>query len=209
MELTEQILQQIFSNNPNIGNFVNPLNKELNNNEINTLERVSCFLAQVGVESMNFTHLSENLNYSAQGLLKTFPTHFDEDLANQYQRNPEKIANRVYANRMGNGDEDSGDGFRYRGHGIIMITGKNNTQALANDLNLDLDQTIQYLQTIEGAVAAGTWFWQKNDCSNFADNNDFVGLTKRINGGTIGLQDRQNLYDQAKQILQDSGIFAS
>ena len=120
--------------------------------EINTLNRAAGFLAQCSHESNNFRILEENLNYSADALIKVFPKYFKSlDEAKLYARNPEKIANKVYANRMGNGDEASGDGFKYRGRGFIQLTGKNNYQMFAETLKLSLDETINYCTTKQSA----------------------------------------------------------
>jgi putative chitinase len=129
---------------------------------------------------------------------KYFPT---EDLAKKYERKPEMIANRVYANRMGNGDEPSGDGFKYRGRGLIQLTGKNNYTLFANALEISIEETVEYLETPAGACSSAGWFWDNNRLNDYCDRGDFVGLTKRINGGTIGLADRQHHYDVAYKLL--------
>jgi putative chitinase len=145
----------------------------------------------------------ENLNYSAKGLVGTFKKYFPtEEIAKQYERKPEKIANRVYANRMGNGDENSGDGYKYRGRGLIQLTGKFNYTKFSQSIDLSLDETVKYLETPEGAVASAGWFWDNNKLNRFCDNDDFITLTKRINGGTIGLADRKHHYEIALKVLQ-------
>lgn len=165
--------------------------------------RVAGFLAQIAHESGGFNFVKENLNYSAAGLRKTFKKYFPTDeLAQQYQRNPEKIANRVYANRMGNGDEQSGDGFKFRGRGLIQLTGKHNYTKFSQDLGISLDETVQYLETPNGAVSSAGWFWDNNKLNQYCDKNDFVTLTKRINGGTIGLEDRKHHYELALELLK-------
>jgi putative chitinase len=165
--------------------------------------RVAGFLSQVAHESGGFTATVENLNYSAKGLMGTFKKYFPtEDLAKQYERKPEKIANRVYANRMKNGDEQSGDGYKFRGRGLIQLTGRDNYTKFENDLGMNLEDTITYLETPNGAVASAGWFWDNNKLNQYCDKDDFVTLTKRINGGTIGLEDRKHHYDIAMEYLQ-------
>lgn len=160
--------------------------------DITTPERVAGFMAQCGHESRNFSVLSENLNYSASALNRIFPRYFERvgRSAQDYHRQPEKIANRIYGNRMGNGPEESGDGWTYRGGGLIQLTGKNNYTAFTEDVGIRLDQGPDYVRTKQGAIASACWFWDKNNINTYCDNNDIVGMTKRINGGTIGLEDR-------------------
>lgn len=183
--------------------YVDPLNEVCEHYEINTKNRIAGFLAQVAHESGGFNFVKENLNYGAKGLMTTFKKYFPtEEIATQYERKPEKIANRVYANRMANGDEASGDGFKFRGRGLIQLTGRSNYQRFANDLEVSLDDCVEYLETPEGAVASAGWFWDSNKLNRFCDNNDFVTLTKRINGGTIGLEDRKHHYELVLQFLE-------
>lgn len=166
-------------------------------------KRIAAFLAQVAHESGGFNFTKENLNYSADGLMKTFRKYFPTpDLAAQYARNPEKIANRVYANRMKNGDEQSGDGYKFRGRGLIQLTGRENYTKFSRSLDMDIDETISYLETPNGAVASAGWFWDNNKLNNYCDKDDFIGLTKRINGGTIGLSDRLHHYELALNKLE-------
>jgi putative chitinase len=165
--------------------------------------RLAGFLAQVAHESGGFNFIKENLNYSAKGLMTIFKKYFpNEEIANQYQRQPEKIANRVYANRMGNGDESSGDGYRFCGRGLIQLTGRTNYTKLSQDLGIGLEETVAYLETPNGAVSSAGWFWDNNNLNQYCDSNDFVTLTKRINGGTIGIEDRQQHFQQALNYLQ-------
>ena len=165
--------------------------------------RVAGFLAQIAHESGGFNFVAENLNYSAKGLMTIFKKYFpNEELANQYARKPEKIANKVYANRMKNGPEESGDGWKFRGRGLIQLTGRDNYTRFAAALDLDIDSTIAYLETPNGAVASAGWFWDNNKLNQFCDKDDFITLTKRINGGTIGLADRKHHYEIALKALQ-------
>jgi putative chitinase len=173
--------------------------------DIDTELRFSMFMAQCCHESNNFTVLVENLNYSADGLLKTFPTHFSKNEATQYARKPEKIANRVYANRMGNGDEDSGDGWKYKGTGVIQLTGKSNFTLLSADMYPDEpDYLLKYPEQLlipENAVIAACWFWDTNDLNSYADKQDIKGVTKKINGGNNGILERSKIYNDILDIL--------
>ena len=160
------------------------------------------FFAQTAHESGDFKAFSENLNYSAKGLRGVFGKYFPTDvIAAQYERQPEKIANKVYANRMGNGDEASGDGYRYCGRGLIQLTGKDNYTWFAASLHITPDEASEYLQTFEGAAQSACWFWETNNLNQWADKGDIVTLTKRINGGTIGLEDRIKHYEHALHVL--------
>ena len=170
---------------------------------IDSPARMAGFLAQCAHESANFSAVRENLNYSADGLNKIFPKYFKNAGRNaqEYHRQPEKIANVVYANRMGNGDEMSGDGWRFKGRGLIQLTGRTNYTLCGTDLEVDLIESPEYLETPEGAARSAGWYWWKNNLNAFADKNDIVGMTKRINGGTIGLEDRKNHYFHALEAL--------
>lgn len=205
MAITLEILQKIAPSTKveKLQNFVDPLQQACETYEINSMSRQSCFLAQVGHESGGFNAVKENLNYGAKGLMTTFKKYFsDEETALAYERQPEKIANRVYANRMGNGDEESGDGFKYRGRGLIQLTGKNNYTAFAEDMSMSLDEAVEYLETYEGACMSAAWFWWKNNLNAIADKEDMLTLTKKINGGTIGLEDRIHHFELAKGAFQ-------
>ena len=202
MEITQQQLAACIGNNPYLEQWCDALNKILPEYDINTPQRVAAFIAQAAHESGNFTALHENLNYRAETLMKVFPKYFPTDaLAQQYAHNPEMIANRVYANRMGNGDEASGDGFRYCGRGLIQLTGKSNYQAFADSVQMPLEDVPAYLQTFEGAVQSACWFWETNNLNQYADSGDILTMTKRINGGTIGLADRQAHYTHDLQVF--------
>lgn len=164
--------------------------------------RAAHFFAQTAHESGNFKAFSENLNYGAKGLRSIFGKYFKTDLeARLYERQPQKIANRVYANRMGNGDEASGDGFRYCGRGLIQLTGRDNYAFFAGSLDIPIEEAAEYLETFEGAVQSACWFWESNNLNQWADKDDILTLTKRINGGTIGLEDRKKHYEHAKHVL--------
>ena len=202
MEITKEQLGQCIGNNPYLEHWAEALNKILPEYEINTPQRVAAFIAQAAHESGNFNALHENLNYRAPTLRKVFPKYFSTDeLANEYAMQPEKIANKVYANRMGNSDEASGDGFRYCGRGLIQLTGKSNYQAFADSIEIPVEQVPEFLQTFEGAIQSACWFWESNNLNQYADNNDILTMTKRINGGTIGLADRTNHYHHALEVF--------
>jgi putative chitinase len=184
--------------------YVEPLNNVGNYyNMFDNVNRIAGFLAQIAHESGGFNFIKENLNYSADGLQKVFPKYFPNiEIANQYARQPEKIANKVYANRMGNGDEASGDGYKFCGRGLIQLTGKDNYTKYAASVQRELDDAIAYLETAAGAVSSAGWFWNVNKLNDYADKGDIVGMTKRINGGTNGLDDRTSLYNTALAALK-------
>lgn len=201
-DFTEEKLKKCLSRNKNPRDLFESLEKVLPKYEITTVERVAAFLAQCGHESLDFTVLQENLNYGAKGLLGLFKKYFpNEALAKQYERKPEKIANRIYANRMGNGPEESGDGWAHRGRGAIQLTGKLNYQAFANSIGLTLEDAITYCATMDGAIESACWFWQKNKLNAIADKKDVLAMTKKINGGTIGLEDRKKHYEHNIEVL--------
>ena len=172
---------------------------------IDTPLRQAAFLAQINHESGHLNFVKENLNYKAESLRKVFPKYFPTDeIANQYASMPNKqeaIANKVYANRMGNGDEASGDGFRYKGRGLIQLTGKDNYTFFAGSLGISVEEAAEYMHTFEGAAQSACWFWENNNLNQWADKGDILTLTKRINGGTIGLEDRIKHYEHALHVL--------
>jgi putative chitinase len=188
--------------NPYIDQWYEALDQLLDDYEINTPLRVSHFIAQCAHESGNFVFIKENLNYKAASLRKIFSKYFPTDeLAAQYANKPERIANRIYANRMGNGPEESGDGFRYCGRGLIQLTGKDNYTFFAGSLGISVEEASEYLQTFEGAAQSACFFWEQNRLNRFADANDVKGLTRAINGGFIGLEDRIKHTNHALHIL--------
>jgi len=187
----EEIIQQ----------YVQPLNDVMEFYEINNKQRIAMFLAQVGHESGGLTTIKENLNYSADRLKVIFPKYFKGVDTTAFAKNPEKIANRVYANRMGNGDEASGDGYRYCGRGLIQLTGKSNYKAFADDMEWSLEDAVESLKVPEGAAWSAGWFWDSRELNDWADKGDVLTVTKKINGGTIGLEDRKSHYEAALQIF--------
>jgi putative chitinase len=205
MQITREQLQQIIPKNPYIDQWCSALNQLLPDYGIDTPQRVAAFLAQCAHESGNFVFLKENLNYRAASLRKIFPKYFSDDsIANQYASLPNKaeaIANRIYANRMGNGPEESGDGYRYCGRGLIQLTGRNNYEAFADSIESTPEEVSAYLETFEGAVQSACWFWETNNLNQFADTDDIKTMTRRINGGFIGLEDRIKHYEHAKHVF--------
>lgn len=206
MEVTLELLQHMCPKTKRnvLEGYLEPLNTVAQYYEMTANPaRLAGFLSQTAHESGGFNFIKENLNYSAKGLMTIFKKYFPtEDLAKQYERKPEKIANRVYANRMGNGPEESGDGYRFCGRGLIQLTGRQNYTKLANDLGISVEETALYLETPNGAVSSAGWFWDNNNLNQYCDKGDFITLTKRINGGTIGLADRQHHFDEAMRYLQ-------
>jgi len=204
-ELTIDQLKQIVPGNPYIDHWHEALCEILPDYDINTPQRLAAFLAQCAHESGGFKAIKENLNYRAVTLRKIFPKYFPTDeIANQYANLPNKqeaIANRVYANRMGNGPEDSGDGFRYCGRGLIQLTGKDNYTRYAQSTEQTVEEASEHLTTFEGCVQSAAWFWEANNLNQWADAGDILTLTKRINGGTIGLDDRKKHYAHALHVL--------
>lgn len=171
--------------------------------EVNTIERVAGFVAQCGHESAGFRVLSENLNYSAKALNTIFPKYFrraGRD-ANDYHRQPEKIANVIYASRMDNGDSSSGDGWRFRGGGILQLTGRYNYTEFGKAVDKTPEEAVEYVRTKKGALDSACWFWDTNNINKYCDSQDIVGMTKRINGGTIGLEDRKKHYLHALDVF--------
>lgn len=195
MKITEQQLRRCVPsvNGTRVKELVAVMNEYGERFGINTPLRMAHALAQFFYESGELNHVVENLNYSADGLLKTFPKYFKTRAdALAYARKPEKIANRVYANRMGNGSEASGDGWRYRGRGIVQLTGKAQYQAYQNSGFCvgNLVAHPEWLEKSPGAYKSALWFWYKNGCNELADKDDLTAITRRINGGTNGLSTR-------------------
>ena len=199
---TKEQLKEMIPRNPYVSQWYEAISSILPEYEINTPQRVAAFLAQCAHESGGFVFLKENLNYKAASLRKVFPKYFPDDAtAAAYANKPERIANRVYANRMGNGPEDSGDGWRYCGRGLIQLTGKDNYTFFAASIDVPVEEASEYLQTFEGAVQSACFFWDQNNLNKWADSGDILTLTKRINGGTIGLEDRIKHYEHALHIF--------
>lgn len=178
------------------------LQKTCDRYSINNVNRQSAFLGQCMHESNSFKVLQENLHYSANGLKAVWGSRFPTDeIANKYANHPDMIANKVYANRMGNGDEESGDGWRYRGRGIVQCTGKDLYKTLSDALNIDLIADPDLLMEMPYAVMSAGWFWNKKGLNALADAKDYKEMTKRINGGFNGLDDRIAKINQAMEVL--------
>jgi putative chitinase len=203
--LTLEQLRQMLPKNPYVADWHEALAQLLPDYDINTPRRIAAFVAQCAHESGNFMVLKENLNYRPATLRKIWPRHFPTDaIAADYASRLDKqrhIANRAYANRMGNGDEASGDGHKFLGRGLIQLTGRNNHQAFADSVEMDINDVPEYLGTFEGAAQSACWFWESNNLNRFADKGDIKGLTKAINGGYIGLEDRIKHYKHALHVM--------
>jgi len=201
-DFTEAKLKQILVGSPHVDQWFLAIQEILPDYEIDTAQRVACWLGQTAHESGGYRALRENLNYSAEGLNRIFKKYFPTiESAQPYARNPEKIANKVYANRMGNGDERSGDGYKYRGRGLIQLTGKSNYENFAMSIECSVEEAVEFLETYEGAVQSACWFWEANNLNKWADKDDVKQMTKIINGGYIGLEDRIKHIDHAVHIL--------
>ena len=205
--LTIEQLKQLLPKNPYVDHWYSALSQLLPDYEINTPQRIAAFVAQCAHESGGFMVLKENLNYKAATLRKIFPKYFPTDeMANQYASMPNKqeaIANLVYANRMGNGSPESGDGWKFCGRGLIQLTGRSNYESLAETLEMPLDEAVEYLETAGGALESAAWFWANNGLNEIADTDDIVRATKKVNGGTIGLEERTHLWEKARSVLGD------
>lgn len=204
-DFSKDKLGHILVGNLYLTNWYTALNQLLPDYDINTPQRVAAFVAQCAHESGGFRVLKENLNYKAASLRKVFPRYFPDDAtANRYASLPNKqeaIANRVYSNRMGNGPEESGDGWKFCGRGLIQLTGKENYTWFAASISITVEEAAEYLQTFEGAAQSACWFWENNNLNQWADKGDILTLTKRINGGTIGLDDRIKHYTHALEVF--------
>ena len=170
---------------------------------INTLKRIAVFVSQTSYESIEFTSVVENLNYSRNNLMILFPKHFNNQItAEAYAHKQKAIANKIYANRFGNGNEESGDGSRYRGRGLLQITGKESYKKFAEHAGFGIDDVIDYIVTPHGAVHSACWIWMIKDLNAYADAEDIIGMTKRITGGTINAAKRTELYEELRDELK-------
>jgi putative chitinase len=178
------------------------LQKTCDRYSIDNTVRQAAFLGQCGHECGNFKVFEENLNYRAETLMKLWPKRFPTlEFAKQYEKNPKKIANSVYASRMGNRDEASGDGYRFRGRGAIQLTGHSGYFHAGKACGVDFVMDPDLVATPKYALMTAGWFWSTHGCNPLAENADWVGLTKKINGGTIGLDDRIKHTQQAIAVL--------
>jgi putative chitinase len=182
------------------GKWFEPLQETFEKYQINTPQRQACFIGQCMHESGGFKFLKENLNYSAKALMATWPSRFpDMDMAEKYERQPEKIANKVYSGRMGNTED--GDGAKYIGRGLIQLTGKDNYMAFGEAIGEDLVSNPQLVEQPRYAALSAGWFWNKRGLNTLADAMDVTTMTVRINGGRIGIDDRIAKINKAIDIL--------
>ena len=209
--MTEAQLRAFLPTLPDPAVWTRALNAACDRFEISSPARLAAFLAQTAHESNGFTRLDENLNYSAERILAVWPKRFppsEDDERRACARNPERLANVVYARRMGNGDKASGDGWRFHGRGIIQITGRGNYRACGLGLGLDLEATPERVLDREIAALSAAWFWETRGCNELADDTseddddeDFERITVIINGGRSGLADRRAYWARAQQAL--------
>ena len=208
MKLTPSQLGAMIPTNNEVEEWCEELNKALDKYDIDTPKRIAGFISQCAHESRDFTATEENLNYSQASLERVFGRYFGPGKRNaaEYHRKPEKIANYVYmdeyrSKRGALGNVKEGDGWRFRGGGLKQLTGRNNYEGFAKDYDMTAEEAADWVRTKEGALASALWFWNKNNLNAIADTGDVVALTKRINGGDIGLADRQHRYGIAMQAL--------
>jgi putative chitinase len=208
MNLTPDRLAAMIPTNPDVEAWCDELNKALPKYQIDNAKRIAGFISQCAHESRDFTALEENLNYSEKALNSVFGRYFGPGKRNaaEYARNPEKIANYVYMDEFRSargalGNTEPGDGWRFRGRGLKQLTGRNNYTAFAKDYGITAEEAAEWLETREGALASALWFWGKNGLNAIADTGDVRAMTKRINGGDIGLDDRQRRYSAAIEAL--------
>jgi len=202
MQITADQIKVLYPQNKYPDDLAEVLNGAFDKYQINTVNRAAGFLAQCGHESNGFTVLKENLNYKAEGLNKIFHKYFPTvESAQPYAHNPEAIANRIYAGRMGNGNEQSGDGYKFRGRGAIQLTGRDSYTQFAQSMGVDLDTCIGDMETLDGALESAMWFWNTHGLNDICDRDNIVAMTKRVNGGTIGLEERIANYKKAKALL--------
>ena len=207
---TKEQIAKCAPRNKNAAELYEALSQVLPKYDINTPERVAAFMAQCGHESVDFSVLRENLNYSAKGLHGTWPKRFPTlESAAPYERNAEKIANKVYSDRMGNGPESSGEGWKFRGRGAIQLTGKDNYSRFAKDIGKTVDEAVAYVETLAGAIESACWFWKNNNLNVQSDARDMKAATKKINGGDLGLKERTDHFNHYLQYLSNGAPAAA
>lgn len=207
--LTETRFAAFLPDAPDIPTWTRVLNDAMDRFDVRTLRRVAAFLAQIAHESDEFRRVVENLNYTAKRLMQVWPKRFTSlAKARRYERQPKKLANYVYANRLGNGDEASGDGWRFRGRGLLQITGRGNYRATAQALALPLEDNPELLEQPGVAALAAAHFWKSRGLNELADDRntdnddeDFVTISVIINGGRTGLESRKRYWARAKAVL--------
>lgn len=199
--LTVEHVRAILKNNKEADQWHRAMVGILPKYKIDTPQRIAGFLAQCAHESLNFTVLEENLNYRAETLDKIFPKYFVKAgrKAAEFEKKPEKIANVIYSGRMGN--TQPGDGYLFRGRGVIQLTGRDNYTNFGSTLNKSAEQVVEYVATKHGAIESACWYWNSRNINKAADAGDIVTMTKLINGGTIGLEDRKKHYEHALAVL--------
>lgn len=206
MKITEEQLAAMIPTNKEVAEWCEVLNRELPNYGITTPQRIAGFISQCAHESRDFTALEENLNYSEGALNSVFGRYFGPGKRNaaDYARQPEKIANYVYMDEFRSsklGNIAPGDGWRFRGRGLKQLTGRSNYERFAKDYGMTAEQAAEWLETKGGALASALWFWKANNLNEVADTGNVAALTKKINGGDIGLADRESRYQMAMQAL--------
>jgi putative chitinase len=199
---TSDQVQQILSHNPHYESWYAALAHVLDRYEVNTVPRVAAFIAQTAHESANYTALKENLNYNAASLNRIWPKRFPPDVAAAYAHDPEKIANRAYCDRMGNGSESSGDGWKFHGRGLIQLTGRDLYEKFATEIGKELDETVDYCETPDGAVESACFFWEHHRLNTVADAGNMEHMTKIINGGLLGIEDRTARFHHVLSVLR-------
>lgn len=204
--ITVDQLRAMIPTNKEVEAWCEELNKALPKYDITTDQRIAGFISQCAHESMDFTAMSENLNYREETLNKVFPRYFGPGKRNaaEYARNPEKIANYVYMDEFRTsklGNTQPGDGWRFRGRGLKQLTGRDNYTRFAKDYDMTAEEAAVWVETKEGALASALWFWNTNKLNAVADTGNVAALTKKINGGDIGLADRQARYTRAMAAL--------
>lgn len=202
-ELKKEHVAEMLKGNKNVDAWHAAMVKIFPKYGIETPNRIAGFLAQCGHESLNFTVLEENLNYKAETLEKLFSKYFSKAGRNaaDYAKQPEKIANVIYASRMGNGDTASGEGYKFRGRGIIQLTGKDNYTNFGKSIGKTPDEVVEYVKTLDGALESACWYWGTRQINAACDANDITKMTKLVNGGTIGLEDRKKHYNHNIAVL--------
>ena len=198
-----QQFQAIVGNNPYAEHWVEALEKCWPDYDITTPLRQAAFMGECCVESAKFTAIQENLNYRAASLNAQWKSHFPTlEIAQQYEHKPEQIANKAYENRMGNGPEESGDGWKFRGKGLIQLTGRTNYQGFADSISMNIDDAAAYLETFEGCVQSACYFWESHNLNALADQGNIDQISHIINGGTLGQDERRHFYQVALHVLQ-------
>ena len=200
-DFTVEHVHSLLQGNPQCQDWYTALCDQLPKYKITTPQRVAMFMAQCGHESANFTALKENLTYQAHALGSIWPKRFPPGVAEQYAHNQEAIANRAYCDRMGNGPEASGDGWKFHGRGLIQLTGRSLYEAFAREIGKDLDDVVAYCETFDGAIESACFFWEHHGLNAISDAGDIVHATKVINGGILGIDDRTARYRHALQIF--------